>query len=58
MNHGLDTGFLVALEIIEHDSHSSARAQLNQLIGAGDRLSLVPQVLAEFVHVVTDCRRF
>jgi predicted nucleic acid-binding protein len=31
---------------------------LAALTGAGDTLSLTPQVLAEFVHVVTDPRRF
>ena len=58
MTHGIDTGFLVALEIIEHAEHAAARALLTRLIQAGDRLALAPQVLAEFVHVVTDQRRF
>jgi len=58
LNHGLDTGFLVALEISEHPSHASANFELSRLIKAGDRLSLVPQVLSEFVHIVTDSRRF
>ena len=31
---------------------------LARLLGAGDRLALAPQVLAEFIHVVTDPRRF
>ncbi len=58
MTHGIDTGFLVALEIIEHADHAAARALLARLIGAGDRLALAPQVLAEFLHIVTDPRRF
>ena len=58
MTHGIDTGFLVALEIIEHADHAAARALLARLLGAGDRLALAPQVLAEFIHVVTDPRRF
>ncbi len=58
MNHGLDTGFLVALEISEHPSHASNKFELSRLIKAGDRLSLVPQVLSEFVHIVTNSRRF
>jgi predicted nucleic acid-binding protein len=28
------------------------------VLGAGDRIALAPQVLAEFLHVVTDARRF
>lgn len=58
MTHGIDTGFLVAAEIIEHADHAAARALLARLLGAGDRLALAPQVLAEFMHVVTDQRRF
>ena len=58
MIHGIDTGFLVAAEVIEHADHTAARALLARLLGAGDRLALAPQVLAEFLHVVTDQRRF
>jgi predicted nucleic acid-binding protein len=58
MIHGLDTGFLVAAEIAEHAEHKNARATLAQLLGAGDQLAIAPQVLAEFLHVVTDPRRF
>ena len=42
MTHGIDTGFLVALEIIEHVHHAAARASLARLLGAGDRLALAP----------------
>ncbi|MDA1050973.1 MAG: type II toxin-antitoxin system VapC family toxin [Planctomycetota bacterium] len=58
MIHGLDTGFLVAAEVVEHADHSTARQTLSTLLAAGDRLALAPQVLAEFIHVVTDPRRF
>lgn len=58
MNYGLDTGFLVAVEVTEHALHASAQKLLAGLIRDGHRLSLAPQVLAEFVHVVTDERRF
>lgn len=58
MTHGIDTGFLVAAEIIEHADHAAARGLLARLLGAGDRLALAPQVLAEFLHIVTDQRRF
>ena len=58
MIHGIDTGFLVAAEVIEHPDHASARALLARLLGAGDRLALAPQVLAEFLHIVTGQRRF
>jgi predicted nucleic acid-binding protein len=58
VRYGIDTGFLVAVELAEHPEHGSTRARLGELIAAGDRLSLAPQVLAEFLHVVTDARRF
>jgi predicted nucleic acid-binding protein len=58
MIHGLDTGFLVAAEVAEHAEHTDARATLARLLGAGDRIGLAPQVLAEFIHIVTDPRRF
>jgi predicted nucleic acid-binding protein len=58
MIHGLDTGFLVALELIEHTEHIAARGTLTQLFAVGDSLALAPQVLAEFIHIATDPRRF
>jgi hypothetical protein len=56
--HGLDTSFLVAHEISRHASHRRVRSHCDQLLARGDRLVLAPQVLAEFIHVVTDNRRF
>ena len=58
MIHGMDTGFLVSAEVVEHPDHVAARATLSRLLGGGDRVALAPQVLAEFIHVVTDPRRF
>jgi predicted nucleic acid-binding protein len=58
MRHGLDTGFLVAAEVTEHADHADVRSTLARLLGAGDQIAIAPQVLAEFVHIVTDPRRF
>lgn len=58
MRHGLDTGFLVAVEVAEHAEHTDAKATLARLLGAGDQIAIAPQVLAEFIHIVTDSRRF
>ena len=56
---GLDTTFLVQVEIQETDGHQAALAVLRQEIAGRDReAALAPQVLSEFVHVVTDPRRF
>jgi predicted nucleic acid-binding protein len=57
MTHGLDTSFLVATELGSHTRHGASRALLQRLVQADDQLALAPQVLAEFVHVVTDPRR-
>jgi toxin-antitoxin system PIN domain toxin len=58
MIHGLDTGFLVAAEVVEHASHADAHALLTRFAAAGDSFAIAPQVLAEFIHVVSDSRRF
>lgn len=58
MTRGIDTSFLVAIEVSSHAEHARARAQLQKFIQAGDRFALAPQILAEFIHVVTDARRF
>ncbi len=57
MIHGLDTGFLVAAGILEHGDHAAARDSLTRLFAAGDLVAIAPQVLAEFIHIVTDPRR-
>lgn len=58
MIHGLDTGFLVAAEVVEHAQHAAARDSLTRLLAAGDQIAIAPQVLAEFLHIVSDPRRF
>jgi predicted nucleic acid-binding protein len=58
MIHGLDTGFLVAAEVAEHAEHVAARGTFARLIAAGDPIAIAPQILAEFIHVATDPRRF
>jgi predicted nucleic acid-binding protein len=58
MTHGLDTSYLVAVEVSSHEDHASTRARLQKLLKAEDVLALAPQVMAEFIHVVTDPRRF
>ena len=57
--HGIDTTFLVQVELREAPNHGRAHAWLDRaLAGEGPFLALAPQVLTEFVHVVTDPRRF
>ena len=39
-------------------THEKARSRFQKLLKAGDTFTLSPQILAEFIHVVTDSRRF
>lgn len=57
--HGIDTTFLVQIELREAPGHRVAKEWLEaQLESTLPCLVLAPQVLTEFVHVVTDSRRF
>jgi predicted nucleic acid-binding protein len=58
MIHGLDTGFLIAAEMLEQAEHAPARDTIARLLAASDRIAVAPQVLAEFIHIATDPRRF
>jgi predicted nucleic acid-binding protein len=55
---GLDTSFLVAWAIPEHPLHDTCRALSDQAARAGRQFGLTPGILAEFIHVATDPRRF
>ncbi|MCI0534592.1 MAG: hypothetical protein L0Z50_05135 [Verrucomicrobiales bacterium] len=56
---GVDTSFLVQLELVELPAHQAAHALLHrEILQPQVPLALAPQVLAEFIHVVTDPRRF
>ena len=57
MTHGIDTDFLVAVEVRDHPFHRQADALLTSLLRGGHDLAVVPQTLAEFIHIVTDPRR-
>jgi len=58
MNVAIDTDFLVRLNIAEHPGRPKALIVRDHHLDAGDRFALTPQVLSEFIHVVTDPRRF
>ena len=56
---GIDTTFLVQLEIRESQSHGAAMEVLrHRILGRDREAALAPQVLTEFVHIATDPRRF
>ena len=58
MLRGIDTTFLVQAEVVGHPEHGAARQALEGFLAAEDELVLAPQVVSEFVQVVTDPRRF
>ena len=58
MRHGFDTSLLVAHEVVCHDGHTGARQRVRELRAAGEGFAIAAQVVTEFVHVVTDARRF
>lgn len=56
---GLDTTVLLAHEVRESPLHERVREHISELISTGDaRFGISPQVVHEFLHVVTDPRRF
>lgn len=55
---GLDTTVIVAVAITSHPRHSACRSLMERIRADGDIVAVTPAVLAEFIHVVTDQRRF
>jgi len=56
---GLDTTFLIHHDVREADHHDWAKSCLREaVLGQGDAVGLAPQVLTEYVHVVSDDKRF
>lgn len=55
---GIDTSFLIAWDIADHPFHASCRNGLAECMAQGDSLVITAGVLAEFIHVITDSRRF
>lgn len=58
MKIGIDTTFLVQIEILEHPGNAQAAEYKRQVLASADSFALTPQVLNEFIHIVTDPRRF
>ena len=58
MTYGLDTTFLVQLGVADHSDHDAAVVLRDRLIADGHDFALAPQVISEYLHIVTDPRRF
>jgi len=55
---GIDTNILVAHAIPDHPFHGRVREQIGRLLDEGRGFALTSAILAEFLHIVTDQRRF
>ena len=58
MSIGIDTSWLIEVSLGEHSRYAAARATLKRIEKEAETLALAPQVLNEFVHAVTDGKRF
>jgi len=55
---GADTSLLVAHSLADHPDHGNAGQLVRDTLARGDLLALCPVVIDEFIHIVTDGRRF
>jgi toxin-antitoxin system PIN domain toxin len=55
---GLDTNILIQLAIDDHPAHRATAAAVQKELTSGSRLAFPSIVITEFLHVVTDKRRF
>lgn len=58
MRIGIDTTFLVEVEIRDHPGHDASRHFLGSSLSRGDTFVVTQQVLQEFMQIVTDPKRF
>ena len=58
MIYGLDTSFLVQLEVKEQPGHQKAQELKRRLLADSATFALAPQTLCEFIHIVSDPKRF
>ena len=55
---GADTPLLIAHGLADHPDHKAAKDLVEATLNEGQLLAICPIVLDEFIHVVTDPRRF
>jgi predicted nucleic acid-binding protein len=55
---GLDRNILVQLAIADHPAHANTLTAVQAETQRGEKLVFPPMVATEFLHVVTDERRF
>lgn len=55
---GVNTPFLIAHTVLEHPAQGRATACCLRLLDRGHQFVVCPTVIDEFLHVVTDPKRF
>ncbi len=55
---GIDTNILVAYVIPDHLFHGKVRDSIDRFLAADRGFALTSGILSEFIHIVTDSRRF
>jgi predicted nucleic acid-binding protein len=55
---GLDCNILVQLALSDHPAHGATMAAVQAEVQSGNRLVFPTLVINEFLHVITDVRRF
>jgi len=55
---GADTSLLVAHSLVDHPDHPAVERLVGEVLARGDLIALCSIVIDEFIHVVTDSRRF
>lgn len=55
---GLDTNILVAHAVPDHPSHGKVRERIERFLCERQDMAVTSGILAEFIHIVTDPRRF
>ena len=54
---GIDANVLIACELTIHPQHRAVHLLLDGEVKQGESFALCPQVLSEFIHIVTDSKR-
>ena len=55
---GLDCNILVQLALADHPANAATVAVVQAEVQSGNRLVFPPLIINEFLHVITDARRF
>lgn len=55
---GLDTNILVSRVVPDHPSHGQVCECIDSLLAEEKKLALTSVILSEFIHIVTDAKRF